>query len=223
MNKINEALFKQAINEGFSKRIDSVIESYTEPIVCSKRHKAAMKRILNGKIKNTGPSSLKMKKIIAILVAAVLLLASCAIACRHEIRDFIEEIYESFVKVNYNEGEDKGAEIEDVYELTYVPEGYSLCDTLSVFSFHKTVFSNTTNEKIVFEQRALDTVNFYADIENEGYKEIVDISIYKIYYKETEYHSYYMWNDGKYTIRLISDVNISTSDLISIIQGIKIK
>ena len=60
---------------------------------------------------------------IAILIAVALLLTSCGIIFRNEIREVFEEF---FVKLTYD-GDDESAEsIKDVYCLGYVPEGYAL-------------------------------------------------------------------------------------------------
>ena len=222
MNNTNLELFKQALLEGVSNRIDREIESCTETIVCSKRHKAAMKRIINGKYKESETRSLGFKKVVAILVAALLLLASCAIVYRNEIRNFIEEIYDAFIKVSYFEGEQPGDEIEGVYEMTYVPNGYSLQEKVENILFVKLTYVNSTGDSLAFEQLTQDAGNSYVDLQN-GYKRIVDIEIYDVYYKEAKYLNYYIWNNGKYTFRLISDVGISTEELILIINGIKEK
>lgn len=222
MNNTNLELFKQALLEGVSNRIDREIESCTETIVCSKRHKAAMKRIINGKYKESETRSLGFKKVVAILVAALLLLASCAIVYRNEIRNFIEEIYDAFIKVSYFEGEQPGDEIEGVYEMTYVPNGYSLEEIVQTPIVVNYSYVNSDGEQIVFEQLSLDSGNLYVDLQN-GYKKVVDIEIYDVYYKVAKYRTYYIWNNGKYTFRLVSDVGISTEELIRIINGIKKK
>ena len=222
MSDDNIALFKLALTEGLSNRIDRQISDCTEEIVASPAHSRAMNRIVGCLPKRKLPTSPKLKKIIAILIAAALLLTGCAVAYRNEIRDFFEEIYESFVKINYSDGDDQGAQIEDVYELTYIPEGYYLEKT-SEFPLKTTYrYSNANNDTILFEQRVLDTALFFADIEN-GYTKIVDISIYDVYYKKTKQQTYYMWNDGKFSLVLISKTALSDEELKLIIEGIKTK
>jgi hypothetical protein len=72
----------------------------------------------------------------------------------------------------------------------------------------------------VFSQEVLDTVSFYADIET-GYVHIIEFEKHAIYFKETEHHIYYIWNDGKYTFKLTTNSVISTEELKLIIEGIK--
>ena len=46
MDKSNLELFKQAISDGLSKKFDSVVNSYTDEIVCSEQHNLAMRTIV---------------------------------------------------------------------------------------------------------------------------------------------------------------------------------
>ena len=219
MNDDNIALFKLALTEGLSNRIDREISDCTEEIAPSPAHIRAMNKIVGRLPQRKLPASPKLKKIIAILIAAALLLTGCAIAYRNEIRDFFEEMYETFVKVNCSEDED-GEKLEYFYELTYVPEGYSLNRCWKEEIKASYTFVNSAGDKILFIQSLLDARAFYIDIET-GYKQIVDISRYDVYYKVTKGRSYYLWNDGTYMFSLTSDVEIPTNELNLIIEGIK--
>lgn len=219
----NVKLFREAISEGLNNRIQSVIDSCPENTIPSLRHRRAMATLLRQSKEQGSALTPKMRRVIAVLVAAALLLASCAIVYRKEIRGFIENIYESFIKVSYTEGDYPNIEpeIKEFYELTYLPEGYNSVNTVTTNSLLKSVFSNTKN-KIVFEQRVLDYADFYLDVE-EGYTKIVDIKNHEVYYRNTSYANYYHWNDGKYSMRLISDFELSTDELQQIIDGVKTK
>lgn len=212
------ALFKRALVEGLSNKIDREISKCKEDIVVSPAHDRVMNEIITAAERKSSRSA-RFKKIIAILVAAALLLTGCAVIYRDEIRSFIEEIYETFVKVNYNE--DKNGEgLEYFYELTYIPEGYSLEFSIQETIKVKYVFTNSNGDKIAFMQSLLDTRNFYIDIEN-GYTKLVNISRYDMYYKCTKGRKYYLWNDGKYMFSLISDIELPTDELNLIMEGIK--
>ena len=126
MEKSNLELFKQALNEAWDNKIRREVESCTEEIVTSDRHKVTMQAILDGTYDKSAKWKLTRAKVIAILVAAALLLASCAVIYRNEIRDLVEEIFEDFSKATYSdEGADEDT-IEEIYELSYVPDGYVL-------------------------------------------------------------------------------------------------
>ena len=126
MDKTNEALFKQAINEALTNKFQRMADACDEEIVCSRRHRKAMRAIVSGKTPRK-PMTPVNRRVVAVLIAAVLLLlAGCAIIYRDEIREFVTEVREFFVKVTFDEGEQESREIEEIYELTYIPEGYSL-------------------------------------------------------------------------------------------------
>lgn len=222
MNKTNEALFKQALMEGLSNRIDRVIESCTETVVPSRRHRVAMRAIINGRTAPRRGFSPCMKRVAAILVAVMLLLAGCAVIYREQICNFIEEIYESFVKISCSEDEESGVVIKDVYELTYLPDGYSFENEFSSLGMSRIKYCDSNGNQLIFEQRNLDATKFYADIEN-GYTKIVDIIDYDVYHKRNKDHSYYIWNDGEYSFALISKMELSNEELQKIIDGIKMK
>ena len=225
MKKSNLELFKQALNEAWDEKIREEVEACTEEIHTSERHKAAMAAILDGnheKEEKRSAWKLTRAKIAAILVAAALLLASCAVIYRNEIRDFVEEIFEDFSKVTYSENDaEDGKTIEEVYELTYVPEGYVLeeSNVTKLLVRYKYVNGNDT---LVFEQRALDYTSFIFDIEN-GYNLLLSYDNIKVYCKTTDNAYYYLWNTGIYSVKIRSSSQIQNEELRLILDGIKVK
>ena len=217
MDKSNLELFKQAISEGLSEKFDSVVDNCTEEIVCSDRHKLAMRTIIYGKADTKKSLSPKMKRIIAILVAAALLLTSCGIIFRNEIREVIEEF---FVKLTYS-GDGTGSDtIEEVYELTYLPEGYTL-EKENIYDLCVTYkFTDKNDNVIIFEQRVLVESGSAVDSER-GYSQIKEIKEYDVYYRFTEKYHYYIWSNSKYSLHLTSDQELTNEDIELIIQGIK--
>lgn len=217
MDKSNLELFKQAINEGLSEKFDSVVDNCTEEIVCSEQHELAMRTIVYGKADTKKTLSPRAKKIIAILVAAALLLTSCGIIFRNEIREVFEEF---FVKLTYS-GDGMGSDtIEEVYELTYLPEGYYLTDKQVRPLNIKWEYSNENNDMIKFEQRILNRSDFHVDSES-GYSQIKEIEKFDVYYRKNSEQHFYVWNENKYSFCLISDLKISDDVLVEIINGIK--
>ena len=219
MEKSNSELFKQAINEGLSNKFDNIVQECTEEITYSDKHKLTMRTIIYGKTNNKRTLSPKMRRIIAILVAAALLLTSCGIIFRNEIREFFREFY---VRLNYSDNDSEVKEIEAVYKLTYLPEGYYIKEErvtpVSVY-YH---FTNKNDNNIWFDQSVLNGTVFFVDIEN-GYTKIQNIQNYEVYYRYTDKNHFYVWNDGKHAIRIKSSIKISTEEMILIINGIVIK
>lgn len=219
MDKSNLELFKRAISEGLSARFDSIVNSCTEEIVCSERHKLAMRTIVYGKIDTKRTLSPKMKRIIAILVATALLLTSCAVIFRNEIREIFEDF---FVMITCKEDRSPGNKIENIYRLSYVPEGYSLeKETLTPVCVQYK-YKISEDKYLLFEQRPLDGSDFYVDNE-EGYSRVSEITDYEIYYRYTNENHVYVWNDSKHSMCIKSTVKLSASEILSILNGITTK
>ena len=218
-NKTNQELFKQALVEGVNRRLDREIATCDEEITYSRRHIKNMARIVNGKeIKK--PLNRKM---IAILVAAaVLLLAGCAIIYRDEIREFVTDIREFFVKIDFEDGENESRAIDEIYELTYVPEGYTLTQQDITRMRVQYVYKTTENYKIKLIQQSLDASNFYVDIEHSD-NIVIEIGEYTVYSRKTNNMYYYLWNDGNYALILNSTEELSIDTLELIMNGIKTK
>ena len=218
-NKTNQELFKQALVEGVNRRLDREIANCDEPIVFSRRHIKNMARIVQGK-------SIKKplnRKMIAILVAAaVLLLAGCVIIYRNEIREFVTYVREYFVKITFDEGDNNSQTIDEVYELTYVPDGYTFKQENNTRTRVQYLFTDINNNYIKFIQLPIDASSFSVDIEHGGY-DVINVVEYKVYYRQTDGINYYLWNDGKYAIKLISTNQLSNEVLEWILMGIKIK
>ena len=182
MDKGNLELFKQAISEGLSEKLDSVVNSYTNEIVCSEKHRLAMRTIVYGKAEAKRTWSPRMKHIIAIIVAAALLLTSCAVIFRNEIREIIDEFFAKYV---YSGDETSMETIEEVYELTYLPEGYYFEDQSIRPIRIQWIYVDKNNNYIEFEQRILDRSDFTVDSES-GYSEMKEIEEYDVYYRFTD-------------------------------------
>lgn len=219
MDKTNEELFKQAINEALTNKFQRMADACDEEIVCSRRHRKAMRAIVNGK---TPKKPLSTKMIAILVAAAILLLAGCAIIYRDEIREFITNIKEFFVEAKFDEGENDSQNIDEIYELTYIPEGYILADERINRMAVQYVFINADGKSIRFMQQALDSSTFSIDSEHSD-NTIIEIENYTIYSRIAGNMHYYLWNDGKYALKLISAIELTDEELLSIINGLNIK
>ena len=219
MNKNDLELFKQAVSEGLSNRFDSVVNECTEEIVYSEKHKLAMRTIIYGKTDTKRAWSPKMKRVIAILIAAALLLTSCGIIFRNEIREVFEEF---FVKLSY-EGDDESSEsIDDVYFLSYVPEGYVLEKEKITPVRVQYDFSNKDGKFFFFEQRAITGSDFYIDIE-QGYSKITEIEEYEVYYRYNNQNHIYVWINDNHSFSIMSNQEMLNEEIVLIINGIRKK
>lgn len=219
MDKTNEALFKQAINEALTNKFQRMADACDEEIVCSRRHRKAMRAIVSGK---TPRKPLSTKMIAILVAAAVLLLAGCAIIYRNEIREFITNIKEFFVEIKFDEGDNDSQDIDEIYELTYIPNGYILKEQFVNRMGVQYIFTNFDSKRIKFMQQSLDASSFYIDSEHSD-NTIIEIENYTIYSRIAGNMHYYLWNDGKYALKLISEIELTDEELLSIINGLKTK
>lgn len=219
MDKSNLELFKQALNEAVSNKFDKMAEECTEEIAYSEKHKLAMRTIIYGKADTKRVLSPKMRRIIAILIAAALLLTSCGIIFRNEIREIFKDL---FVSLTYEGDEESPLIIKEVYTLRYVPEGYIL-EKEEIAPLRITyIFSNEIGQILFFEQRALTHSEYYIDSES-GYSKITEIEKYEIYQRFTNGFYHYAWSDEKHSLKLRSTRQLSNEEIISMLDGIKTK
>ena len=219
MDKSNLELFKQALNDAVSNKFDKMAAECTEEIVYSDRHKLAMRTIIYGKADTKRVLSPKMRRIIAILIAVALLLTSCGIIFRNEIREIFKEF---FVSLTYEGDEESPLIIKEVYTLSYVPEEYSLEKEMIEKTFVRYEFKNEKGETLFFEQHALTHSSFIIDSES-GYSKIEETEEYEVYYRCTDGVNYYLFHNDKYYMSLISMELLSNNELNLILNGIKIK
>ena len=222
MDKSNLELFKQAISEGLANRFDSVVDSYTDEIVCSNQHKLAMRTIVYGKAEAKRTWSPRMKRIVAILVAAALLLTSCGIIFRNEIREIFEDVCDFFVAITYTKDNSDNTVIDEVYELGYLPEGYYIEKEVVAPICVQYKLKNENDDYIWFEQKLIDGTDFVVDNE-DGYSHIKEIESYEVYYRYTDKNHVYVWNDGKYSIKLKSTNQLSIENISLILGGLTTK
>ena len=220
MDKEARELFGKALAEAFAEKFDEELAACEETAACSQEHYDKMQKIINSS-RSAPKRKFSRKSLVAIIIAAALLLTGCAAyICRNEIRDFVEDVYEKFVKLTYSKSDEQSsAEINEVYKLTYVPEGYKLVKEIvnPVNIFYK--FENDNGEYLTFNQIALDETNYGFDWE-QGNTWLYEFCEFKVYCRELDTSLHYIWNDGEYALCLISSVSFDETELEKIVLGI---
>ena len=112
--------------------------------------------------------------------------------------------------------------MKDVYELGYLPDGYSLKEEVIAPLCAQYKYVNENGNYIWFEQKIIDGTDFYVDNE-DGYSHIKEISTYEVYYRYTNKNHVYVWNDGKYSIKIKSTTHLSADDISLILDGLTTK
>lgn len=215
MTNADRQLLVQAISEGLVQKYEDEMNSIEKNPRCSKQHYEKMSEILGFKVK---PKRHFTKRGIgAILLAAALLLTGCAVF-RNEIRDFFVEIYETFIRITFDTDQSRGT-IGDVYEPTFIPEGYTPQNEVINPLIVRYDYANSEGNYITFEQYLLDSSTFLFDAEN-GDTTSMAIGNYEVYYRCLNSQHRYVWNDGKYAMAIHTDVELNADNLEKLISGI---
>lgn len=221
----NMKLFQQALWEATGNVYDRELAECTEDAKCSRRHYAKMRKILGVAVLPATTRAIKIKKrVIVALVAAVLLLTGCTVyAYREKIREFIETVFEDYVRVTYHNGEEDPVEatISEYYTLGYVPEGYELTKTFELPVQAQYMWSGQDGAYILLEQCHVDSGLFVMDNEIEGW-EVMQIGNHNVHHCVSNAY-YYLWNDGVYAYRLTASESWGEQVLSDMIENLRIK
>ena len=161
-------------------------------------------------------------KLAAVIVAAVLILFSMAMsveAIRKPVINFFVDIFEKYNLIGF-EG-DASNVIEKEYQLTWVPEGYTMVDTFKSTSVCKVSLKNAEGNHIYFTQTITGFDGVHMDNEQGGFRHITIDEIPVIIY-ETNNVLYAVWHRDTYCLTLLSygKINIETmSQMIRSVQS----
>ena len=220
----NKELFKQAVSEGLTLRINQDT-ACAENIICSDGYYRKLSEIFGFEVTRPNPKRKMLRRTaLAALIAAALLLAGCAaIVYKEQIGDFFVEIRDTYIKGDYIKDEDANNQIiEEYYTLTYVPEGYELVEEYSDVFLAQSVWKNDKEKSIIFEQNPINSVKYTIDGEN-GFTDTYILGEKTVYCRIIDETYCYIWNNEKYAFSLYSDTEINEEEIIQIIDGISMK
>lgn len=217
-------LFKRAILEALSQKYEQELAGCREDAKCSREHYLRVSEITGSPLVQVmGRRRSIRRTFVAILIAAALLLAGCAAyVYRNEIKSFIEEFYDTYIKVSYSDEQTENESyIKDIYSLSYVPEGFQLVSEIKNSLYVKYLWKTTTGNTLVFEQKLIKETDFFmdSDVENMLCIEYNGISVYC---RSSNNVWLYVWKDGKYGMSIYSEHKFSDEVLEKIIDGIVI-
>ena len=220
MTETNLNLFKKALTEGLSNKIDLVTDGYTAEVKCTKKHTIAMRTILRGKMPGEHIHTPRLKWVIAIALSVALILTGCAIKFREKIAGFFTEIFGSTIEMTYADQENAKVNIDDPYEFTYVPDGYVLeSSQTEALTLHRYIFVNSDMMYLICDQIApgSSAMGVYNDNKTP---EIYKIGEYEIYCKNYSGGSVYVWNNSGYTFMVTSHKELTIEDITYIVNGV---
>ena len=220
MDRADTSKLKSALIDAFMLDAEEAIESCPAPVTVSEAHMKRMQEILSAKPRRRIPYRKVGKRVIAILVAAlVICLAGCAMFYQ-QIVDFFVTIFDGYSKVEHSVQVDEFQQtIEEVRVPTVMLDGYEKTEE-SINSFIVRVkWVNANGERIAFSQTTLNSMYYIIDNEDGDYTElnIGEYVVLKHYYEQ--WHTYVWKNDYKFCI--MSSRQLSEDELLKIIRSIE--
>ena len=200
----------------------------TEDARCSNEHFEKVSKIIGVNVSKTREyKKMSKRTVVALILAAALLLSSCiaVYAYRNEIRGFVEKIYEKYIAVSFEDGnnlQDNNSEISKVYTLSYLPDGYIVTNEkiTPLSTFYE--LENNDGLAMTFTQKNPRNAQFWLDVEHGESVEIATEN-FDIYCRAIDDSYHYIWNDGEYAMLLTSDVELPQEELLQIIEGVTVK
>ena len=161
------------------------------------------------------------KRIVAAIVAVMLVVGGGigVYAFREPIVKFITEIKDKFVEIFFCEADISEAptEIETVYTLGYVPDGYVLESRKNKRVKATSIWGDGENEIILMQR--LFSNNETLDNEESGFRILYTGDMQVVIIDKNDNKNVY-WNDGEYAFELKLKNNISDEECLKIIKSI---
>lgn len=204
MDRTENDLFRRAIIEALSQNNRDELAECTDPVICSKKHYRKMSAILGFGVRRPIVWTRTRKIWAAAIIAAALLLTGCAVANYKAIGEFIVYFYENFIEMPDLSHEDPVLVSDfEVYELTYVPEGYYLVKTVIGKQMCHYKWSTESGEKVLtFSQCERGSLVYGGDEDVE----LIDEGNSQISVRREGEIVGYIWYTDQYLFRLDSSL-----------------
>ena len=219
----DEALFAKALRAETDRRYNELMQNTIVSGEASEEHHKRIRTMIKLAEKEDKARPNIKKRLIAILIAAVILLVGCATAIYiDEIKEFIITRFDDHVEVDAT---DKGENtvnktIDKIYEFTYILEGYKLEETVNTVYIVRNKYVNPSGDEYVISQtvKESDSVNY--DFKADDYI-LLNISDVSIYHNVDSYGCFYVFFIDDYSFRIKSNVSIENALLAKIVEGMK--
>ena len=164
------------------------------------------------------------KKIAVIAIAFMMLfgLSMSIKAIREPVVSFIVTIFDKFSELFVDKSEINSAsdKIEEIYELTQLPQGYSENGiNISLRNIETTYFNGDSEirfyQSIISNKVTIDT--------EDSYETILFIKDYEIYYIYKNNLTKALWRNEKYIFEIYCNTEISEEEMRYIISSLRIK
>ena len=144
--------------------------------------------------------------VVALLVAAALLLTGCSVyALSEDVRNFVEELFDEYVVVFFEEEEPYPEEyysIEEYYVMTWNPENYDKVFETRTRGTNIVKWEKGDEDYLIFSQKAIAGTASALDSEEGSVTYEIEIGGHTVHCRDGEENHYYVWNDGRYVFTI---------------------
>lgn len=227
MSDLDRKLWKEALQEAMEEKQKEEMAAVTEEILPSAQHLRRMSRILGVNVSGEKRKRYPAKRLLAWGLAAVLLMAFALSAYAYSGTSFgfVERVYGPYTEVGFAYGFDieYTDNIEEAYELTYLPQGYQRTRLYSHQQRIECTYRNGRGDEIEFAQYPLGKKeswgfrNEHCKLEIKKYGEIY------VYCCDGEEGRTFLWRDQKYAMMLFVSTDMKDSEILNIINGVQIQ
>jgi len=225
MHEENKVLFARAIFIALNDRFDDELSSAVA-VKPSKRHLRVIKAVIREqKIINIKDKKLPLRLLVAAIIALTLLLAGCfaPLLHRNEFASFIEEIYTDHISLIFSDKQETNSDekIENLYELTYLPEGYEL--TFKDVSQSSILYQYALNENNTIQLSQVLLGSSKIRFDSKNYKRMIIKGDKEIYCYQSEHFTSYYWSDSNSIIELSVYGDFHKTESENILNGVVLK
>ena len=220
------ALIKEALLEEDLKEMAIIDALPDEEFVFSEKYKKEMQKLLIKHKKYTRNANRFIPKRLVGVLAAILItltLMMCISAIRKPVVKFIVNVYENFISVFVEEGEDAKSpqEIENLYLPTDGIQGYSIQSSYNQGKISSTVWINDNNELIVLEQAVLEN-NYQSFFDNESINYgTTRVGSFDIHYMIKNDNYLMVWSNVKYMFKMLFPSTMEFSEIEKVIESME--
>lgn len=212
---------KAALADEYDKALSFCADESAE---YSLSHYGKMKKIIGTRPTPCASIRRKRSRIAAVLVAATMLIAlvGCTAAVyKQQIGDFFTVIFDEHIKGSFTEkNTENNGNINDVYALTYVPNGYVLVDEIISDTLVRYIMESQNGDQIILIQAPLNSGHYFMDDDSSSYT-VIETDEYTVYSRTINNTYVCIWSNAEYEFALYFDIEISEEEIVKIIGELK--
>lgn len=216
MSETKKRLFGKLLAKAVVQDVDKELRAADEKVTVSREHKRRMRYIArHGRLPRRGMD----KRVLALIIAAVLLLVGCAILAREQIAGFFVTMLKDRNLYTTADTEGYPETIEKKMVPHTLPEGYTLVETDEDDRYVSFVWENSEGNRIYFDQIVRKGFRMGVDNEHGEWttREICGKNI--LYYDHDAGEIQFMWMD-EYVYYFSTTCKLSEQEIEHLIESL---